>query len=115
MFHKCWNCRAPLPGTASPREASVRSDQPPPDDTSVTVEVTQSKEQVFTIVRDVLNEFQADYMVEQRAHLRHPVCIPIEAIPFDREGNQAGPLFTAVTKDVSAAGLSLLHHSLVLD
>jgi hypothetical protein len=79
------------------------------------VEVTQSKDRVFGLVRDVLNEIQADYIGEQRAYPRHPICVSIEAIPFDSQGHQAGKAFTAVTKDISATGLSFLHDAAILD
>jgi hypothetical protein len=79
------------------------------------VNVTQSKQRVFRFVRDLLNDIQAQYIGEQRAHPRHAICVAIEAIPFDSQGHQAGKAFTAVTKDISASGLSFLHHSAILD
>jgi hypothetical protein len=63
----------------------------------------------------LLNDVQADYIGEQRANPRYPVCAPIEVLPFDSQGSQTGGPFTAVAKDISAAGLSLLHHSVILD
>ena len=82
---------------------------------ATTVEVTQSKEKVFQFVRELLNDVQADYIAEQRANSHYPLCIPIEAIPFDSQGKQAGASFTAVARDISANGLSFLHHSAILD
>src|SRR6266478_270846 len=79
------------------------------------VEVTQSKEKVFNFVRELLNDVQADFIAERRAHARHPVCMPMEAIPFDDRGQQAGEAFMVVANDISASGLSFLHHSVILD
>jgi hypothetical protein len=79
------------------------------------VEVTQSKEKVFNFVRELLNDVQADFITERRAHPRHSVCMAMEAIPFDVRGQQAGEAFLAVVKDISASGLSFLHHSVILD
>ena len=87
----------------------------PANGQGIPVNVTQSKEKVFRFVRNLLNEIQVEYIGEQRAHPRHPICVPIEAIPFDSQGHQAGPAFTAVTKDISATGLCFLHHSAILD
>ncbi len=81
----------------------------------IPVRVTQSKEKVFGFARDLLNDIQADYIVEQRAFPRHPLCVPIEAIPFDGQGQQTAKPFAAVTKDISATGLSFLHHSALAD
>ncbi len=87
----------------------------PANGQGVAVNVTQSKEKVFRFVRDLLNDVQAEYIGEQRAYPRHPICVSIEAIPFDSQGHQAGQAFTAVTKDISATGLCFLHHSAILD
>ena len=92
----------------------MQSDQPEPGAGTI-VEVTQSKEKVFNFVRELLNDVQADFIAERRAHPRYPVCIPMEAIPFDIRGQQAGEAFMAVAKDISASGLSFLHHSVILD
>jgi hypothetical protein len=81
----------------------------------IAVNVTQSKEKVFRFVRDLLDDVQAEYIGEQRAYPRHPICVSIEAIPFDSQGHQAGKAFTAVTKDISATGLCFLHHAAILD
>ncbi|HKD36129.1 MAG TPA: PilZ domain-containing protein [Pirellulales bacterium] len=81
----------------------------------IPVSVTQSKEQVFAFARDLLNHIQADYIVEQRAFPRHPVCVPIEVIVFDKQGRQTAPPFVAVAKDISATGLSFLHDSAIGD
>jgi hypothetical protein len=82
---------------------------------AITVEVTQSKEKVFSFVRELLNDIQADYLAERRANPRCPVCVLMEVIPFDSQGQQAGEAFTAVAKDISACGLSFLHNSAILD
>src|SRR5260370_9462250 len=92
----------------------MQSDQPEPSAGTI-VEVTQSKEKVFNFVRELLNDVQADFITERRAHPRHSVCMPMEAIPFDVRGQQAGEAFLAVVKDISASGLSFLHHSVILD
>ena len=87
----------------------------PGEESGAVVEVTQSKQKVFRFVRDLLNDIQAEYITEQRAYTRHPICVSIEVIPFDSQGHQAGKAFTAVTKDISASGLSFLHHAVILD
>ncbi|HEV2968420.1 MAG TPA: PilZ domain-containing protein [Pirellulales bacterium] len=62
-----------------------------------------------------MNDIQADYIVERRAEPRCPVCISMEAIPYDSHGHRANQPFTAVTKDVSASGISFLHDAVILD
>jgi hypothetical protein len=81
----------------------------------VPLSVTQSKEKVFAFARDLLNDIQADYFLEQRAFRRHPLCVPIQVIPFDGQGRQTANPFAAVTKDISATGLSFLHSAPLSD
>jgi hypothetical protein len=104
IIPRCPNIRHQLMGPLQPAKGL-----------GIAVNVTHSKQKVFCFVRDLLNDIQAEYIGEQRAYPRHPICVSIEVIPFDSQGHQAGKAFTAVTKDISATGLSFLHDAVILD
>jgi hypothetical protein len=117
FFHCGWfivGARGELPHFSNGRCRRMGRSHPRTD-SGIAVNVTQSKDRVFCLVRDLLNDIQADFIGEQRAYPRHPICVAIEAIPFDSQGHQTGKAFTAVTKDISATGLSFLHHAAILD
>jgi len=82
---------------------------------AVVVEVIQSKEEVIAFAQELLNDIQVDYLAELRAEARCPVCTSIEATPYDSQGQRAGEPFTAVTKDVSACGISFTHNTAILE
>jgi hypothetical protein len=47
--------------------------------------------------------------VERRGEPRFPICIPVEATPYDVGGQRARAKFVAVTRDISASGITFLH------
>jgi hypothetical protein len=102
-------------GTPFELKNSAMSADPSRRDAGIPLSVTQSKEKVFAFARDLLNDIQADYFLEQRAYRRHSICVPLEVISFDSQGRQTANPFTAVTKDISATGLSFLHIAPVFD
>lgn len=47
---------------------------------------------------------------EQRQHPRHRVVMPVQVTPCDMDNKPTGDTYTAITKDISVSGISLLHH-----
>lgn len=61
---------------------------------------------VRELVADVLLKYDG---VERRIEPRYPISIPVVATPYDVGRNRAGSKFVAVTRDVSASGVTFLH------
>lgn len=84
-----------------------------PVESQATIGVAKSKCEVISLVREIMDEIQADYIADARRVPRYPVCVPIEFIPYDKNGRRIGEAFIAVSKDVSASGLAFLHSTTV--
>ncbi len=48
---------------------------------------------------------------ERRAELRYPLAILVDVQPLDENFAPSGPLFRAVTRDISNSGIGLTHNS----
>jgi hypothetical protein len=79
------------------------------------VETVRSEWNVLGLIREILEDIQADYIADKRADPRCPVCIPIEVIPYNDQGQRTGEPFLAATTDVSAGGIAFLHTAAFVD
>jgi hypothetical protein len=68
-----------------------------------------SKEAINSVVRGVIDEAQREYIVDRRREHRRSLAILVNAAPI--KDGQLGTEFAAVTHDISARGISLLHDS----
>ena len=76
---------------------------------TVAVGTIKSKGQIVQLLRGLVDELQANYVADQRKDRRYPLCVAVEVAPCDLFGCRSGESFTAVTKDISAGGMALLH------
>jgi c-di-GMP-binding flagellar brake protein YcgR len=51
----------------------------------------------------------SDFEIERRASPRQAVVMQVAVVPVDRELKQCGDSFLALSKDISAGGIGLLH------
>ena len=72
------------------------------------VEMVKLQRNAIDLIRDILDDTQADYIGDERVDVRYPVCIPIEVTPYDDQGQRSGEPFATVTKDISAGGIAFL-------
>ena len=47
--------------------------------------------------------------IERRGMVRFPIAVPVLVMPLDENYQPVGPAFEAVTRDLSAGGMALLH------
>lgn len=78
-------------------------------------EMVKSRAKVAQLLKDVISAAHVDFIAEQRGEPRQPVCMAVEVTPYNLKGQRTGPLFEAVTKDVSADGMAILHTAAVRD
>jgi PilZ domain len=86
-----------------------------PSQPDAVVEMVRSQRNAIELIREILDETQADYVADERVDLRYPVCVPIEATLYNDQGQPCGEPFTAVTKDISAGGIAFLRSAAVTD
>ena len=75
----------------------------------------RSKREVIGFIFEIMEDFQSDYVADKLADPRGPVCIQIEVIPYNEQGQRSGEPFRAVTTDVSASGIAFLHTAEFVD
>ena len=63
-------------------------------------------EVVEYVTKIVLADLAQD---EKRDGRRHPVSLPVSAVPIDDQFSPKGPEFVAVTRDISTGGISFIH------
>src|SRR6267142_919162 len=79
------------------------------------LEMVKSRTEVIGLLREALDEIQGDYFADLRSQQRYPVCIPVEVIPYNLQGERTGEPFVGATKDVSASGMAILFTAPVRD
>jgi hypothetical protein len=82
--------------------------------TNLTVEAKRSRpitsaEEIAGFVRDLVFEMHTYDGVERRAEPRFAVSVPVEATPYDLDPLRPHEKFVAVTRDISASGITFLH------
>jgi hypothetical protein len=82
-----------------------------PSQPDTILEMVRSQPNAIDLIREILDDTQADYIADERVDLRYPVCIPIEVTPYNDQGQRSGEPFATVTKDVSAGGIAFLHRA----
>ncbi|HEX4000477.1 MAG TPA: PilZ domain-containing protein [Pirellulales bacterium] len=65
--------------------------------------------EIGCFVRDIVFAVQGYDGVERRAEPRFAISIPVEVTPYDVDPLRAHPKFVAVTRDISASGVTFLH------
>lgn len=70
--------------------------------------LTSAKE-IANFVRELVFEMHKYDGVERRAEPRFAVSVPVEATPYDVDSMRAHERFVAVTRDISASGITFLH------
>ena len=68
-----------------------------------------SKEDILAVVCGLIDETQREYVFDRRKHDRYSLAIAVNATPI--EDDQLGTEFEAITHDISAGGLSLIHNA----
>jgi hypothetical protein len=68
-----------------------------------------SQDAINALVKELIDEAQRDFVVDRRREHRLPLSILVNAIPIGKNGRPTGSGFAAVTRDVSARGISFLH------
>jgi hypothetical protein len=71
----------------------------------------ENGEAIATLIRDLIDGAQKDYIVDRRRESRHPLATPVAVLPVGR----LAAAFVAVTRDVSTKGISFLHTAPVED
>ena len=84
-----------------------------PSQPDAVVEMVRSQRNAIDLIREILDDTQADCVADERVDLRYPVCIPIEVTPYNDEGEPSGESFATITRDVSAGGIAFLHTTAV--
>jgi hypothetical protein len=59
---------------------------------------------VTSLIRDLIDGSQKDYILDRRRERRHPILTPVMVLPVGR----LAAAFEAVTRDVSTRGISFL-------
>src|SRR5262245_30835638 len=77
--------------------------------------IVRSPDQVVQLLSGLIDDLQANYVVDRRKERRYPLCITVEVAACDLYGQRSGETFTAVTKDISAGGMSFLHRFPIRD
>ena len=80
-----------------------------PSQPDAVVEMVRSQRNAIELIREILDDTQADFVADERVDLRYPVCVPIEVTPYSDQGQRSGEPFATVTKDISAGGIAFLH------
>jgi hypothetical protein len=75
----------------------------------------ESKEAITSLVRELIDEAQQDFIVDRRRDRRYPLFVPVTVTPVGEASRRLNSTFVAVTRDVSAGGISFLHTSPVDD
>jgi hypothetical protein len=86
-----------------------------PSQPDAVVEMVRSQRNAIELIRESVDDTQADYIADERVDLRYPVCIPIEVTPYSVQGQRSGEPFATITRDVSAGGIAFLHTAAVTD
>jgi hypothetical protein len=86
-----------------------------PSQPDAVVEIVRSQRNAIDLIREILDDTQAEYIADERVDLRYPVCIPIEVTPYSDQGERSGESFATITRDVSAGGIAFLHTAAVTD
>ena len=66
-------------------------------------------EAVVSFVRRLIDDYRPNVESERRAQPRKAVTIPVVVQPLDSGFQLAGEAFNAVTKDISAGGIGVMH------
>ena len=67
------------------------------------------QELVAEFIHALVTDVKSYNGVEQHAEPRFPVCIPVEATPYDVGEHRTREKFVAVTRDISVSGITFLH------
>jgi hypothetical protein len=68
-----------------------------------------SREAINALVLELIEEAQREYTVDRRRERRHPLAMLINVVPIGENGRLVASGFAAVTRDISARGISFLH------
>src|SRR5436190_12379865 len=75
------------------------------------LEFAETGEAISSLIRDLIDGSQKDYILDRRRESRHPLATPVTVLPVGRLADA----FVAVTRDVSTKGISFLHTAPVDD
>jgi len=68
-----------------------------------------SAEEIANFVRELVFAMHTYDGVERRAEPRFAISVPVEATPYDVDPLRPQEKFVAVTRDISASGITFLH------
>jgi hypothetical protein len=68
-----------------------------------------SREAINALVKELFDEAQREYIIERRREHRFPLAMLVNAVPIGDNGRPIASGFAAVTRDISAQGISFLH------
>lgn len=85
----------------------METDTAVPSEAAPPLEVPCGSEKDQALVEQVLSEPQEPS--ERRARERHKITMPVVAAPVDATRRSIGAAFTAISRDLSTSGLSILH------
>src|SRR5690348_12302708 len=68
-----------------------------------------TKEAITSLVRGLIEQSHHEFVVERRQQHRHPLTTPVNITPLGQDQQPLGDEFSALTYDISTAGISFLH------
>jgi hypothetical protein len=68
-----------------------------------------SRAAINVLVKELIDEAQREFVADRRREHRFPLSMLVNVVPIGKTGRPLASGFAAVTRDVSARGISFLH------